>query len=115
MSVVPLLSWLVACNQAPESYLEPGWNTPSEAACDRREDRPDDVEVNGFTLCGRDGDIVPIDDPILVGCSQSVLAPDVPVFSVFDGVDARAYPIALLEGRELLHDEYGDGPLLVDW
>lgn len=104
-----------ACNHAPESQVDPGWNVPTNDFCDGYPDSPTDVEIDGFTLCARKNPIIPIDDPILVSCSEARLPAETEVFSVFDGVDARAYAIPKLTGRELVHDEYGDGPLLVNW
>ncbi len=112
------------CNRAPWDYRDVGrapggvapWGTPTEVACDRHEDDPDDVVVDGFTLCARDNGIVEVDDPILVACADVTLSERTAVFTVFDGLFARAYAIDALVGRELVHDTWGDaGPLLIDW
>lgn len=40
---------------------------------------------------------------------------DIMVIGWVEGDDARAYPIALLDGHELVNDRFGDKPLLVGW
>jgi hypothetical protein len=114
---------LTACNTAPLDYRalgqapggSAGWGWPSERACDRQPDEPDDVVVDGFTLCARDNDIVPVDDPIHEPCAKHALGAQELVFAVTDGVHARGYALDALIGRELVHEDWGTGPLLVDF
>ena len=115
---------VLGCNTAPLNYQSDAfhsegkapWDHPTETACAER-DTGGEVELyDGFSWCGRNAKMRPVDDPVLVSCDE---APSfdaaTEIFFVFDGVVARAYPIQLLHGRELLHDQYGDVPVLVDW
>lgn len=122
--MVRWLVLLVGCNGAPVDYTDVGsapgavgaWGGPSELACDAQPDAESDLVVGGFTLCGREHDIVPIDDPVLEPCDPDPVGdPDAEVFYVFDGLQARAYVIEALKGRELVHDEWGELPIIVDW
>ena len=115
-----LLTLLWACNTAPLDYRvgrAPGasaaWWGPTHSACDASGNAV--AEYDGFELCEVEAGeaMVPVDDPILVPCSDTLA--DVRVVSVFDGETARAYAVAPLLGRELLHDDWGDEPLLVDF
>lgn len=116
--------WLVACNHAPSDFRDGSiapngkapWGYPTEVACDEMDD-PDAVEIDGFTYCGRRtaGGKVSVDDPIYRPCDQ--LPDDVAgtVFSVFDGVRARAWSIEKLDDRELVNDDWDGEPILVDY
>jgi hypothetical protein len=90
------------------------WAYPTDDVCLDRDDA-DAFEVDGFLFCGSDAEtrIVAVDEPVLEPCSevtQSGL-----VFSVFDGSRAQAYPVALLQGRELVHVNWDGEPLLIDY
>ena len=84
---------------------------------------PGDPYVDGFYLCMRENDIVPVDDPVFVSCDRTAIGPDgaalLPeddVFAVFDGIHARGYPMSwLATPREAIHDWMGGTPILVDW
>ncbi len=112
---------LSACNRAPVDYLDLGtarradaaWGGPTDTVCDRFEPGDDDLVIHGFTLCKRDNDILPIDDPLFTPCGEAVL--DGPILYVYDGVRVRGYVEAALIGRELVHDRFGDDPVLVDY
>jgi len=115
------LLWVAACNTAPLDYEDMGaadgadadWVGPTyDETCD---EDPNAVMIDGHLYCNADNSIMPVDDPLMRDCDPEIMDDDVRVFYVFDGVDARAYPIQALKHRELVHDEYGDGPLLVDW
>jgi hypothetical protein len=121
--MIPVLSLLalVACNTAPTDYRVakvPGakapYAGPTDDACVERGVL--DTEIDGFYFCGEDEGRtkIPVDDPIVVAC-RDVDPDDRQVVSVFDGVTARAYPTELLLGRELVNDQWGDEPLLIDF
>jgi hypothetical protein len=116
---------LVACNSAPVGWplddVAPDgkapWGHPSDDKCLSLED-PEAFLVDGYLFCGMEQGLakIPVDDPIYEACGDTTAtADDDRVFTVFDGVRARAYPIPLLEGREIVNDWWGDEPLLVDW
>jgi hypothetical protein len=58
---------------------------------------------------------VPIDDPIYTSCDAELPDQNGIVFTVFDGARAQAYPVALMEGRELVNTEWNGEPVLVDY
>ena len=113
---------VAACNTAPDTYLTdekaPGargyFTHPGDEACDEWGTNSDPW-IDGYQLCGTENAIVPIDDPVMVPCNEAELADIEELFWVFDGIRARAYPLYYLEGRELVHDVFGDVPVLVDW
>lgn len=114
---------LLACNTAPLDYREglapraqSAWFAPSDDFCDQFDD--DQVLVDGFHWCGmsRGTEVIAVDDPIYTPCAEvPAPAPGQTALTVFDGVLARAYPLELLIGRELVHDDWRGEPLLVDF
>jgi hypothetical protein len=114
---------LAACNSAPVGWPvdtvaddgRPPWGHPSDDACLAFAD-PAAFEVDGYLFCAQEQALekIPVDDPIYVPCGDALGGED-PVFAVFDGLRARAYPLDLLEGREIVNDWWGDEPRLVDW
>ena len=117
---MPPLLLAAACNTAPlwpDDAIAPGghapWAAPSDDACEDFEDR---IEIDGFALCGVGRAITktPVDDPIYAGC-DSDLGADREVVSLFDGARARAYPVDLLIGRELVNTDWDGEPVLVDY
>lgn len=119
-----ILVTLVACNHAPSEWpdasLSPDgkapWGHPTETACDNMDD-PEAFEVDGFTFCGRDDalDKTAVDDPIYGPCDTAPDDADGRVFAVFDGVRARGWSIPKLIDRELVNDDWGGEPILVDY
>jgi len=117
-----LLAPAFGCNTAPVEYLTdekaPGahgpLDQPTNEACDQL-GSPTDPWIDGFQLCRQENNIIPVDDPIMYVCADADIHPDEEMFWVFDGVRARAYPILIMEGRELLNENFGGTPLLVDW
>ena len=113
---------LVACNSAPLRYgtrkAAPGsevpWGVPSNEACEARDDE-DAVEIDGFLFCPGGERIYPIDAPIHAPCDEVELSDDTDVFWATDGLTARAWPTELMQGRELVHEDWPLGPVLVDW
>lgn len=65
-------------------------------------------------LLARDA-ILPIYDPVFVEAAQSGWPTDTEVLGVEIGGQAKAYPIASLNGRELVVDELDGIPILVSW
>lgn len=121
MRWIAVLAGALACNSAPLDYREgkaPGapvdWAGPTDDFCLMAPG--ESMEVDGFLFCaevpGRKK--IPVDDPVLVPCASAV-DDAIRVVSVFDGVTARAYAVEPLLGRELVNDDFGDEPLLVDY
>ncbi len=65
-------------------------------------------------LLARDA-ILPIYDPIFVNAAESDWSADTEVLGIEIGGQAKAYPIASLNGRELVVDELDGIPILVSW
>ena len=116
--MVPLA--LVGCNTAPlwpdRSSAPDGnapWFGPSDKVC---LGEPDAVEYDGYLFCKQAGATlkVPIDDPIYTSCSAD-LDQKGDVLALFDGVRARAYPVDLMLGRELVNTDWDGEPVLVDY
>ncbi len=59
--------------------------------------------------------IQPIYDPRFVSAEATDWPDDTDVIGVEIDGDARAYPVGLLTGREMVIDEVADVPLLVSW
>lgn len=60
-------------------------------------------------------DILPIYRPQFVPAARAALAPDELVLGVAIGAAAKAYPITVLNGREMVNDELDGIPILVTW
>ena len=127
--LLPTILLLAACNTANPVWWEYGvppggsaeWGTPSET-CDPLTIELGDPYIDGFYLCQRRNDILPMDDPIFVQCEGTAAEPDgtalLPqdeVFAVFDGIHARAYSFEWLQAREGIHDWMAGTPIFVDW
>ncbi len=119
--IASAVATLIACNSAPLGYQggrAPGasaaWGGPTERPCQQRSG-PGDVEVDGFTLCLQSNDVVAVDDPLYVACTKDALPGGESVFYAYNGTVARAYQVSALFGRELVHDDWGTGPILVDY
>jgi hypothetical protein len=59
--------------------------------------------------------IRPIYDPEFVPAGQAGYADDDLVMGVAIDGQAKAYPVALLNSREMVNDELGGTPILVTW
>lgn len=59
--------------------------------------------------------ILPIYDPTFLPASQARLRDDELVLGVAWGGGAKAYPIAVLNTREMVNDELRGVPILVTW
>lgn len=114
---------LLACNDAPLDYAlgkapraQSAWFHPSDDFCDLYDE--DQVRVDGYAWCGteRAVDVVAVDDPVYVTCRDAPApAADETALTVFDGVEARAYSLAWMMGRELVHDDWRGEPVVVDF
>lgn len=60
-------------------------------------------------------DILPIYHPRFLPAAQARLHDDDLVMGVAIGDQAKAYPIAILNGREMVNDGNGAVPILVTW
>ena len=71
-------------------------------------------EVELFTLLPRDA-IPSIDDPSFVRATEVSLPSSLPIIGVAVGGDARAYPLPVLAGHEVVNDFVGGQPLAVTY
>jgi hypothetical protein len=73
------------------------------------------LEFGDFNqLLGRD-DIAPIYDPKFVSASEAEYRDDELVMGVTIEGEAKAYPVGLLNQREMVNDQLGGKPILVSW
>jgi hypothetical protein len=76
---------------------------------------PTDDEVYHYNqLLDRDA-IHPVYDPMFIAADQAGLADDQLVLGVAIDGQAKAYPIAVLNGREMVNDELAGIPILATW
>ena len=119
-----LLPLALGCNDAPlwpdEGFAPDGeapWGHPTDVGCRLfTEVDPTQVRIDGYLYCGAGiafGDIVAVDDPIYSPCTSVIDGGVDRVMSVFDGVRARAYGLASMDHREIVHTEWDGDPLLV--
>ena len=59
--------------------------------------------------------IRPIYDPVFVSADESDYSPEELIMGVEINGDARAYPVGVMRGREMVNDVVGDVPILVTW
>ena len=59
--------------------------------------------------------IRPVYDPVFVSAEEADLADDQLVLGVAIDGQAKAYPIAVLNGREMVNDELANIPILATW
>ena len=59
--------------------------------------------------------IRPVYDPVFVSAEEADLADDQLVLGVAIDGQAKAYPIAVLNGREMVNDELAGIPILATW
>ncbi len=71
-------------------------------------------EYTWSQLLSRDA-ILPIYDPEFVPAGQAGYADDDLVMGVAIDGEAKAYPVGLLNSREMVNDELGRTPILVTW
>lgn len=60
-------------------------------------------------------EIVPIYDPLFETAGRTRLGDEQLVMGVALNGEAKAYPVAILEFREIVNDEVGGMPVLVTW
>jgi hypothetical protein len=72
------------------------------------------VEYQWNQLLMRDG-IAPIYEPEFVPAGESGYKDDELVMGVAIDGEAKAYPVGLLNGREMVNDELAGTPILVTW
>ena len=60
-------------------------------------------------------EIVPIYDPVFETAGRTRLGDEQLVMGVALNGEAKAYPVAILEFREIVNDEVGGTPVLVTW
>ena len=104
--VVALL--LAACGQAVTPAAVPqetGATNPEEA---------EEVEYHWNQLLGQD-DIAPIYEPEFVPADQAGYDDRDLVMGIEIDGEAKAYPVGLLNRREMVNDEMGGIPYLVTW
>ena len=71
-------------------------------------------EYSWNQLLSRDG-IAPIYEPEFVPASESGYRDDELVMGIAIDGEAKAYPVGLLNGREMVNDELAGTPILVTW
>jgi hypothetical protein len=99
---------LAACGQAAGPATVPQeTESPTQAA-------EEDEEYQWVQLLGLD-DIAPIYEPEFVPADQSGYSDSELVMGIEIGGEAKAYPIGLLNRREMVNDEMGGIPYLVTW
>lgn len=74
----------------------------------------DDTQYTIRQLIPRDG-IRPIYEPQFVAADEATYDLEELVMGVEINSDARAYPVGLLQSREMLNDVIGGTPVLVTW
>lgn len=105
--IVALL--LISCGQRTTSFPE----SPGE----RGTAGPEPTEEPRFVwnqLLSRDA-IVPSYEPEFVPAGEAGYDDDELVMGVAINGEAKAYPMGLLHGREMVNDELGGLPILVTW
>ncbi len=70
---------------------------------------------SGYVKLLERDDILPIYRPELVAATDVDWGEDDLVIGVAIGGEARAYPVSLLNFREMVLDQIGETPLLVSW
>ena len=93
--------------QAFPTSESPVAGTPDREATER-------PEYTWSQLLSRDA-IRPIYDPEFVPADQAGYADDELVMGVAIDGEAKAYPVGLLNSREMVNDELGRTPILVTW
>ena len=105
--------------QPPDSSLDESGDTSSRetAAVSQLPNSSKDVEVDFWffnQLLRRDA-IRPIYEPEFIPGELESLDPRELVMGVEINGEARAYPVGLLNGREMVNDVVGGVPILVTW
>jgi hypothetical protein len=107
---------LAACSQAlapsPENGVpESSAQLPTQGLDAGATETP---EYRWSQLLARDS-ILPIYHPQFVAADEAGYSDDELVMGVAIGGEAKAYPISLLNGREMVNDQLGGTPILVTW
>ena len=106
---------LAACGQAIGPATVP---LETESPTQETESPPEEAEVDQeyqwVQLLGLD-DIAPIYEPHFVPADQAGYSDSELVMGVEIGDEAKAYPIGVLNRREMVNDEMGGIPYLVTW
>lgn len=98
-----------ACGQS--AMLSPPLRQDTETALPEATREPGFV---GNQLISRDA-IRPIYDPEFVPADEAGYAEDELVMGVAINGEAKAYPVSVLNGREMVNDELAGTPILVTW
>lgn len=69
----------------------------------------------GFRQLLRRDDIAPVYEPAFRSAAETDWDPDTMIIGVAAGDEAKAYPVAFLNAREMVLDELGGEPILVSW
>ena len=86
--------------------------TPSASQINKRVDDPNEYRFP--QLLPWDA-ILPVYDPLFVSAEEAPLADDELVIGIALGEEAKAYPITVLQFREMVNDELDGIPILVTW
>jgi hypothetical protein len=107
---------LAGCGVTPTAPLTkeavPASESPPTGA--QATDEADMPEYTWSQLLSRDA-IRPIYDPQFVPADEAGYADDELVMGIAIDGEAKAYPVGLLNSREMVNDELGGTPILVTW
>lgn len=77
--------------------------------------RIDDPTDHNFRRWARNDAIPPIYEPTFMSADEVSLQDDELVMGVTLGGEAKAYPVTVMQFRELVNDELAEVPILVSW
>lgn len=112
LALIALTAWAFSEPDPTSTFAEGVRADPSEVynPVTAGEALPD-----GFRqLLPRDA-ITPIYEPEFVDAGGVSWPADTQVIGVASGGESKAYPVSFLNGREMVIDEIGGGPILVTW
>jgi hypothetical protein len=121
LALLALVLGLAACGQALDATATATEASPTEQAPEEQapaaEPSPPATEVPAYAwnqLLSRDS-IRPIYDPEFVPANEAGYNDDELVMGVALDGEAKAYPISLLNSREMVNDELAGTAILVSW
>lgn len=115
-SYVTVLIWLIMSLLLPScgGQASPSQPTPEATAPRATIQATDEPEYQWSQLLSRDA-ILPIYNPEFVPADEAGYADDELVMGVAIEGEAKAYPVGLLNRREMVNDKLASIPILVTW